>query len=64
MTLEQIREEIMNKFSTSWATATDICWPNQSFKEPNDTWIRPIIKMAETVYGEIGQGVGLRNGIL
>ena len=64
MTLEEIRNEIMNKFSSSWATATEICWPNQKFNEPNAIWIRPTIKMGETFVGEIGQGVGLRTGVL
>lgn len=64
MTSEEIRSAIMNEISSSWATATEVCWPNQKFNEPNDIWIRPIIKMNPSVYGEIGSGVGLRNGIL
>ena len=64
MTAEEIRSEIMNVFSSSWATATAVAWSNQKFNEPNAPWIRPTIKFGETVYGEIGQGVGLRQGVL
>ena len=65
MTLEEIRSAIMNELTSSWATATPICWPNQMFREPNDIWIKPTIRMGETFYGEIGEsGVGLRTGVL
>ncbi|MDD5053674.1 MAG: phage tail terminator-like protein [Sulfuricurvum sp.] len=65
MTLEEIRSAIMNELSSSWATATAVAWPNQKFNEPNDIWIRPTVRMGETVYGEIGEdGVGLRSGVL
>jgi hypothetical protein len=66
MTLEDIRSATMTTISSNWATATAICFPNQAFTVPAKLpWIRPIIKMADTVVGEIGEkGVGIRSGIL
>ena len=65
MTAEEIRNIIMGQIASAWATATEICWPNQMFNEPNAAWIRPTIKFGESFVGELGEnGVGLRTGVL
>lgn len=66
MTPENIRSSMASYLSASWATCTDISWPNIVFTpEEGSSWIRPIIKMGNTYEGELGEtGVGVRNGVL
>jgi len=65
MTPDEIRSAIMSSIAASWATATEICYPNQHFVAPQASWIRPTIKMSETVVGELGDdGIGMRSGLL
>jgi hypothetical protein len=65
MTLEEIRSAIMATLSSNWATATPICYPNQPFIAPKSSWIRPTIKMSDTIVGELGEdGIGMRIGLL
>jgi hypothetical protein len=65
MTPESIRSAIMATLSSSWATCTPICYPNQAFTAPQSAWIRPTIKMGDTIVGELGtDGIGMRTGIL
>jgi hypothetical protein len=72
MTPEGIRQAIMGELATKWVSAatatlpvTPIAYPNQAFQETNNIWIRPFIKMADTLYAELGdQGVGMRPGVL
>lgn len=65
MTVEGIRTAITARLVSSWATATDICWPNLPFREKNRPWIRPIIRFGDSVIGELGEdGIGLRYGVL
>jgi hypothetical protein len=66
VTLEDIRSAIMATLSSNLATASlPICYPNQSFTAPQAAWIRPTIKMGDTLIGELGEdGIGMRVGIL
>lgn len=65
MTLEDIRSAIMATLSSNWSTATAIEYPNQPFERPQATWIRPTIKMGDTIVGELGtDGIGMRIGLL
>jgi len=65
MTPNEIRAEISSSIMASWATATPICWPNQPFVSPQQVWIRPTIKMGDTLVGELGEdGLGMRTGVL
>lgn len=65
MNLEDIRSAIMATISSNWATCSPICFPNQPFISPQGNWIRPTIKMGDTLVGEIGEdGIGMRVGLL
>jgi hypothetical protein len=64
MTSEEIRIAISGTLSASWATASDIAWPNHSFDPPRGPWIRPVVKMGDTYIGELGDGIGVRTGVL
>lgn len=67
MTPEEIRSVIMSHTMSSWATCTEIAFPNQDFNAPSDgsSWIRPVVKMGDSVVGELGDdGVGWRSGVL
>ncbi len=64
--LETIRSDIFSALAASWGTASLIALPNHDFK-PSETssWIRPVIKIAQTNVEELGDnGVGLRDGLL
>ena len=63
---DDLRSKIFSALQASWGTATLIAWPNQPF-EPVKTsaWIRPVIRVANTQVGELGDdGIGLRDGLL
>jgi hypothetical protein len=65
MTPATISNVILAAIAASWATATPIAWPNHSFTEPAGPWIRPTIKMGDTLVGELGtDGIGMRTGLL
>jgi len=65
MTFEEIRSAIMATICSTWGALTVIDMPNQAFEAPDDkAWIRPRIKMGDSFVGEIGQGDGLRTGVL
>ncbi|MFA7099955.1 MAG: phage tail terminator-like protein [Eubacteriales bacterium] len=65
MTPDAIDTALISTLNSSWATATEIAWPNHNFKVPeNLPWIRPVIVMSETEFGELGdEGVSLRHGM-
>jgi hypothetical protein len=65
MTSATITSVIMAAIANSWGTITPICYPNRHFTAPQSAWIRPIIKMGETIVGELGvDGIGMRQGLL
>jgi hypothetical protein len=64
MTPDDVRSQIMNALDASWATATSISWPNKDFIVPQVAWIQPVIKMGQSFVLELGDGVGLRTGVL
>lgn len=65
LTVEEIRSATFATLSSNWATCTKIDFPNTNFIIKSEPFIRPIIKMGETIVGEIGEnGVGIRIGIL
>lgn len=66
MSPDEIRASIATALYTSWATCTEISWPNLSFTPPQNTaWIKPRIVMGSSEEGEIGEsGVGVRAGTL
>lgn len=65
MTLASASVSIFTALSSSWATATVIAWPNHPFNPPqNGYWIRPVIKVPSTIVEEVGEGIGLRDGLL
>lgn len=65
MTSEAIRLAIMNAISSSWATATDVAWPNQPYHEHSEAYIAPVIKFGNSAIGELGaDGIGIRYGLL
>lgn len=65
MTPNAVRLAIVAAISSSWATATPICYPNQQFIAPQTCWISFTIKMSETILGELGNdGISMRVGIL
>lgn len=69
MTLASATVAIFTTLSTSWATVTQIAWPNIPFIPPQKGyWIRPIIKIPTTNVAELGDAnsgaVGLRDGLL
>lgn len=65
MTPDGIQTALNVELKSSWATATEVSWPNHDFNVPeNDIWIRPFLKMTDTEFGESGtDGVGLRHGV-
>lgn len=65
MTPDDIRSAIMTTIYSNCSTMCTICWPNVAFVAPQAPWIRPIIKMGETIIGELGEtGIGMRVGLL
>jgi hypothetical protein len=65
MTPDEVVTTIMGTISSSWATATPICYPNRQFTIPKGYWVRPTIKMGESIVGELGDdGIGMRIGLL
>lgn len=64
MTPDEIYPAILRQFYTTWATCTPIAPMNRSFKVPESAWVVPIIEMADTFVGELGDdGVGIRTGL-
>ena len=46
-----IRTDIFTYLAANWS-ATPIAYPNHSFEDTDDAWIRPSIKMASAIYGD------------
>ena len=68
MTPVEVRETCVSAIYASWSE-TPIAWPNKDFdpavSASDDEWIRPTIRMGDTIEGEKGEyGVGLRTGVL
>jgi len=64
MTPDSIRSAIAVHINTSW-TSTHIVFPNREYNPTGVSWIRPVVRMGETLEGEKGtDGVGLRSGLL
>ena len=65
MTPATMTSIILGAIAASWGTTTPICYPNRHFIAPQSAWIRPIVKMGETIVGELGVGgIGMRQGLL
>ena len=64
MTPDSIRSAIAVHINTSW-TSTPIEFPNREKIPTGVAWIRPVVRMGETLEGEKGvDGLGLRSGLL
>jgi len=64
MTPDAIRSAISVHINASWSS-THIVFANREYNPTGVAWIRPIVRMGETVEGEKGtDGLGLRSGIL
>lgn len=64
MTPDSIRSAIAVHINTSWSSTT-IVFPNREYNPTGVAWIRPVVRMGDTLEGEKGtDGVGLRSGLL
>ena len=64
MTPDSIRSAIAVHINASWSS-TYIVFPNREYNPSGAAWIRPVVKMGDTIEGEKGtDGLGLRSGVL